>query len=639
MTATRKRNVVTLAPVSATEARPFYSDWRSVPGSLRSSGMWRGEGIGIKKGSTPKAYFDPDDALNPERLIGLYDNAQTYVMKEPKKSKWLLLNRFVRRNEIFGLRPAGSDHPIYRSTNFLYGSVADLVYKSFDYKHRHRGIPTRFLFQDKQIHAEAFYVLSPPYTDWLVIDVDNHEPSKTSTKTHLLLVQRLVKAMPEIVKRLGGGSVFYDYAQESPRGIHIWVTLNRKRAVKPLHEHVRAMLTRMADRELDAELVKHGLKTMGSLEILPTERQLIRMFGGWDRRVFTTTELNPKSEGFDAEGLVAHIGAKTTHGNPCVRYAQLAIAGLGANLHEPALSVSVPPMLVSLATSAPKTRSGYMSTIFDACLNGVTEGDSLFDVYLAPLAQALYWREFHDQPDRSRLTNDALVRWINKKHNGMVSRINKGKRKLVLEQIRSVVKKLPETPVGIRDYWSKVVANDRSYPTQKVSMVGCIDAVVPTPVQVTKPLLKLLPGFLANESPIHPSSLKQDTYNVSSISTLSLLSLPPFIESRLREHLRQKKVRSGKSTERVVQFAYRLLVEIGTDGTRTIGESRMTALAGVGRGRNTLGRYKKLLRGAGILKRGWEKTYSKTQKRVARYDLSDWVLKEMRKEENGGADL
>lgn len=621
----------TPAPFSAAKTQIVYSDWRDVPTAFRSSGMWRGHGIGIKKGSKPKAYFDPDDTLNPERLIGLYDSTQTYVLKEPKRSKWLLLHRFVRRNELFGLRAVGTDHPIYRSTSFLYGSVADLVYKSFDYKHRHKGVPTRFLFQDKQVHSEAFYVLSPPNTDWFVIDIDNHEPTKQSTKTHLLLVQRLVKVMPEIVQRLGGGSVFYDYAQESPRGIHIWVTLNRKRPVKPLHELVRGMLKRKADQDLDAELVKHGLKPMGSLEILPTERQLIRMFGGWDRRVFTTAELNPKGEGFDAESLVAHIGSKTTHGNPCVRYAKLAIAGLGTDLHEPDVSVSVPPMLATMATSAPSTRSGYMSTIFDACLNGVTEGDCLFDAYLGPLAQALYWREFHDKPDRSRLTNDALVHWINTKHNGMVSRINQGRRKLVLDQIHRVVKKLPATPAGIRAYWAKVVANDMQYPDKKVSMIACIDAAIQNPVRITQANVKYLSDLLGSHEVAKPLSSKQDTYNVTYEPTLPLPFLPPLIESRLRKHLRLAKVRTGKATERVIQFAYHLLREIGVDGTRTIGESRMTKLAGVGKGRNTIGRYKKFLRGARILKRGWEKTYSPDQKRVARYNLSGWVLKELRK--------
>lgn len=631
MPTTLKRNVVSKASVLATGTLKIYDEWTKVPQGLRTSGMWRGEGMGIKKPEQkkPKAYFDPEDCLLPERVIGLYDKSQTYRLTEPKRSKWILINKFVRRNDLFGLRAVGDDRPTHRHTNFLYGSVGDLVYSSFNYKHGGHGTPTRFFREGEPIHADAFYVLAPDETLWFVIDIDNHSPTKASTKAHLLLVQHLVKKMPEIAKRIGATSVFYDYAQDSPQGMHIWVTLATKRGVKPLHESVRKILQKLADPAIDASLKKCGLKPMGSLEILPTKGQLIRMFGSYERRVFTTQELLPKNEGFDAESLLAHIESKTVNGNPCGRYAKLAVAGLGNAICEAPPAVSVPSTVIALSSTAPIQRAGYMSRVVEACLNGVTEADVLFETYLSPLAQALYWREFHDQPDRARLTQDALLRWIDKKHNWMVTRIKDKKRRLVADQIRHVVKRLPATPPGIQAFWGKVVANDLAHPHQKVSFVACMEAVVSQPVAINGNTLKNLPVLLNGGS---GQITKGNTYNgssVSSVSPPSLTSLPPLLETRLRDHLHRAEVRTGKCQQRVIDFAFRILNEIGLRGTRTIEGKRMNQLAGLGHGRKHILRYKKLLLGAGILK-PWKDTSSKVKKIAARYDLTDWALDEVR---------
>jgi hypothetical protein len=629
---TLKRNVVSKASVLAAGTQKIYDEWIKIPPGLRTSGMWRGEGLGIKKPEQkkPKAYFDPEDCLLPDRVIGLYDKSQTYLLTEPTRSKRILINRFVRRNDLFGLRPVGADRPIHRHTNFLCGgSVGDLVYSSFNYKHGVDGTPTRFLWEGEPIHADAFYVLAPDETLWFVIDIDNHSPTIASTKAHLLLVHHLVKKMPAIAQRIGASSVFYDYAQESPQGIHIWVTLSTKHGVKALHDRVRKTLQKMADPAIDANLKKCGLKPMGSLEILPTKGQLIRMFGSYERRVFTTQELLPKNEGFDAESLLAHIESKTVNGNPCGRYAELAVAGLGNAICEAPPAISVPSTVIALSSTAPTQRSGYMSQVVEACLNGITEGDVLFEGYLSPLAQALYWREFHDQPDRARLTQDALVRWIDKKHNWMVTRIRDRKRKLVVDQIRHVVKKLPATPPGIQAFWGKVVANDLAHPHQKVSFVACMEAVMAKPVAMNRNTLKNLPLLLNGGV---GKSAKGNTYNVSSVSSVSsssLASLPPLLETRLRDHLQRAKVRTGKCQQRVIDFAFRLLNEIGLRGTRTIDGKRMNQLAGLGHGRKHILRYKRLLDGAGILE-PWKNTYSKIKKLAARYDLTPWALDEVR---------
>jgi len=632
---TLKRNVVPPATISAQPAPIVYDDWMKIPRSLRSSGMWHGEGRGVRKTEKPRAYFDPEDVGPSKRCVGLYDRAQTYELTEPTRSKRMLARMFVRRNELFGLRPVGKDRPIHRHTNFLHGSVSELVYKSFDYSHRGKGTPTGFRWERERIHADAFYVLAPEQTDWFVIDIDNHRPTKGSTESHLRLVRHLVEKMPEIARSVGASSVFFDYAQDSPRGIHIWVTLHRKRGVKPLHHKVRTLLRSLADPRIDADLQTHGLKRMGMLEILPTEGQLIRMFGGWDRRVFTTEELRPKKEAFDAEGLLRHIKSGRVDGNPFERYASLARAGLGSDASEAPVASPVQPGVLLLSSATPSRGAGYIGRIVEAFLNGVTECDVLYEAYLSPLAQALYWREFHDRPDRARLTEEALLRWIDTKHNGMVTRITEGKRKLVVEQIRHVVKKLPFTQSAIRNYWAKVVANDRAFLHQKISFVACIDAVLKRPVQVSKNVLQQIPSLLAGGGDIDANG---NTYNRScrsgASSSFAPSSLPPLIEARLRDHLRCAKVRKGKVEERILLFSLRLLNEIGVGGTRTIHGGRMNQLAGVGQGRNHIRRYKKLLLGAGILEPGWKNTASQVKKLAARYDLTSWALDEVRKHWN-----
>ncbi len=631
MAATLKKNVVSKSEVFSAGTHKIYDEWRKVPPGLHTSGQWRGEGLGIRNKERPKAYWDPEDVVFPERLVGLFDKSQTYQLTEPKRSKWLLINKFAHNKEAFGLRPVGDSQPIRRHTTFLQGSVDDLIYRSFDYKHRVTGTPTRFIREGAPIHADAFYVLAPETINYLVLDLDNHFPTLASTEAHMLLVRHLVKHMPDLARLIRASSVFYDYALAGPQGIHIWLTLHSRRGTRELHETVRGFLGEIADPAIDARLRANGLKPTASLEILPAERQLIRMFGSYERRVFTTRELEPKDNGFDAEGLLDHIEWRRTNGDPCDRYHELALAGLGNDIPHAPSTTSVSPAFIALSSTAPSRRSGYMSRIVDACLNGVTEGDVLFQDYLSPLAQALYWREFHDRPDRARLTEEALLRWVDRKHNWMVTRINKGKRRLVDAQIGHVVKGLPATPAGIRSFWGKVVANDQAYPHQKVSFVACMEAVLKNPVTVDKNLLKNLPVLLKGSG---GQIAKGNTYNVSKVSSLSsasLLSLPACIETRLRSHLEKAEIRKGKSQQRIVDFALRLLNEIGPRGFRTIDGKRMNTLADLGNGRKHILRYKNLLVGADILEPGWKNT-ARVKKLAARYHLTPWALDEVRKQ-------
>ena len=56
-------------------------------------------------------------------------------------------------------------------------------------------------------------------------------------------------------------------------------------------------------------------------------------------------------------------------------------------------------------------------------LEGVTTPDRLYEDYLQPLGQCLYFRDFAHEPDRQRLVEDELVDWVMAKNNGLVSRV------------------------------------------------------------------------------------------------------------------------------------------------------------------------------------------------------------------------
>ena len=146
---------------------------------------------------------------------------------------------------------------------------------------------------------------------------------------------------------------------------------------------------------------------------------------------------------------------------------------------------------------------------------------------------------------------------------------------------------------------------------------------------MSRNVIKQLPSQLAGGMVIHA---KGNTYNVSCVSTLSpsFSSLPPLVAARLSDYLRTIGVRTGKVQERIILFALRLLNEIGTSGTRTIDGGRMNQLAGLGQGRNHIRRYKKILLGAGIIESGWKNTASKAKRLAARYELTSWVVDELR---------
>jgi len=599
-----------------------FSSWlEAAARGAYSQSAWRYRGRNIRKKHLPYPFGYVEVA---DKFCKVFVEQQTSPQTEPTRSQNMLVGRFVPWHEMFGYRDrsTGGIKQAYRYR--LNKPIRDLVYKHFDHSKSIHGtlVP---LWGEDDAWADDFYVRAGELSDWFVIDVDNHHPTVGSTDAHLQLVRHLVQVLPLIVKSLCGGAVFFDYRQDAPEGIHIWVTLPERRGTKYLHDCVRRRLKKHADASLDLLLKSHGLKAMGDLEILPTENSLIRLFGSPGRRVFTTRELSPKNGRFDAESLIAHIAAKVTDGDPTTRYGELArLAVEEAHGEDAPFSVPVESSFHPIAPE-PKKKGEYFAWLVSACLNGVVEEDVLFQGYLVPLAQALYFREFHGDKDRRSLTEKALTRWLWKKHNGRVDRVRKNRWRQLQSDIRRIVRHLDETPEPIQDYWVKVRNKDSQHPDKKVSLVRCIDTSPSEPIAVTKTSMERVIELVRTTN----GKGEDAKGNISNRCIDSpYLPLPPAVETRLRDHLLRACVRKGKCTERIVQFATNVLNEVGTKGVRRIGSTRMNQMATLGKGRRHQLRYKTLLVGTGILEPGWDKEL-KVGKATSNYRLCDWVIQEL----------
>ena len=624
-TTVRKNNVVPSSTISDERGLRTFSKWdEATRHGYRTSGGWKDMGFRLRKGEKAKA-----EIVTEIRSLSLYHQSQVSRMSDPQLAERLLIARFIKRYDLFGLRCLGTDVIVQRGSDTLRGSLKDLVYRSFNYKNRANGIRVPAIWPIRQTRAEGFYVRAGADTDWFVLDLDNHEPTCGSTDAHLQLLKRLVSLMPQLVARLGGGSVFYDYRQDAPRGIHIWVVMKRRRPTETLRKIVRTFLETNADSSLDHLLVRHGLKTMGELEILPSERLLIRLFGTYDRRVFTTEELKPIKERFNARSLLAHIRSETTDGDPCERYGDLARAGLVVEApEEPPVTVAIDNRAVELTSEKPRRTSNFFTYLVDACLNGVGQADILFEAYLSPIARGLYFRDFHDLPRKREVLETTLMKWLETKHNGLVSRIQKNKRAKLHTVVRHIVRHMDDTPKDIQNYWASVRRNDVSNPSRVISLVACINVVLDERVEVTRENLPRVQNLLDSWGESDAGILKGKTYNRSIILPLPAF-LPSSVEARLRDHLGKAGVRKGKCTERIIKFTRRLLHEIGSIGSCRIPASKIRKLAGLGQSPRQVIHYKKLLVGAGILKSGYKRTY-KSQVLSSRYDLTEWVIREMK---------
>lgn len=620
---TRSPNVVAVNTFSPITKSLTFSSWLEAAaygGYSHSAWRYKGRNIQKKHRPFPFGYVEVDD-----KLRRVFREDQTSQQTEPTRSKNILAGMFVPWHEMVGYRDRDTGDIRQVERYRLNKPIRELVYKQFDHQKSVHGTLVPLWGKD-DVWADDFYVRAGERSSWFVIDLDNHRPTLGSTEAHLRLVRHLVQTMPLLMRQLGGGSVFYDYRQDAPQGIHAWVTLRHARSTKHLHETVRFLLEKYADPSLDRDLKSHGLKAMGDLEILPTENCLIRLFGSPGRKVFTTRELAPKGGQFDAESLVAHIQSNDTTSDPTARYSDLARLAVGGTPHDDSPTmVAVDPSLRSVAPE-PAKKAEYFSWLVSVCLNGVAQEDVLYAAYLVPLAQALYFREFRGQLDRARLTESAILRWLHAKHNGRVTRIKDGKWPQLKADVRRIVRHMDDTPEAIQNYWAKVRNKDAQHPDKRISLVRCMDASLSTPLTVTKNNVDAVRGMLGGVE-----SGEETKGNIcNGCITPPHHPLPSTVETRLRDHLLRVGVRKGTCTERIVQFATSLLNEVGTKGVRRIGTLRINEMAALGKGRRHAHRYKKILVGAGILFQGWDKAV-RVKKAVSEYRLTAWALEEMRK--------
>jgi hypothetical protein len=595
-------------------SRVFHS-WKSANhAGYQARGLWRDMGFVVKKGEQARAVVQNEEVQDCK----VYHREQVRELKEPQRSKRILIGRFLGHSEIFAIRDHHTGKITQHSTDTLYCSPKDLVYKTLLYKNRTKGIRVPiFGFGNKR--AEGFDFRCATTTHYLVIDLDNHRPTWASTEAHLLLVKRLVELLPRLIAFIGGGRVFFDYRQDAPQGLHIWIWFQYPRNTARLHEGVRTFLISNSDPALDERLRMNGLLEMGSVEILPTERHCIRFFGGYDRRVFTTEELKPTKHGFDAESLLKHLNGVKVIGDPCQRYGELARAGLGIERQDEEPPIVIPARIAAVASDKPSSKDNFFAYLVDASLNGVSDPDELYASYLIPLATALYFREFHDHPQQGQQVVHALMNWLERKHNGMVSRLLNNQRRDLERSIAGIVRKMDGTPEKVREFWASVRQKDVAHPDHRISLVRCMETVLDEPFPVTRENLAEVRRLVEGG----------DALPSTSAGAVEVF-LPTTVEARLRDHLARCDVALGACTDRIVRFAEKLIQEIGVQGQRTISSGRINQLALLGKGRKAAGRYKTLLVGAGILRdRG--KGYS-VRERSAQYRLTDWVVDEIRKQ-------
>ena len=386
----------------------------------------------------------------------LYHENQTTAFKPKTIAIGDLIDRFVVRTDIFGYQPHAS-HADWRQMSNYRWDVRSLIRQGFNHRRCHDpGI------RMGQVLVQAFSVRSGEKTSFFVIDADCHNPTAAQVAAHLQLVEILQRKLPVLLQYLGGGSIFYQYRQIETSGIQIWVTLARQFNTEHLHATVRKFL-RGLDAGLDQRLRQVGLPGLDQIEIKPSETQQVSMPGCYGKTVFTDRELKLVDGWFDVIGLNDHIQNQGQVGDVFPRYKALleanhdcpsalpessTICPAGTNGASPTDRKTVVLSLDSLRQDGRR----YWTDLKKVAVEGVTTPDRLYEDYLQPLGQCLYFRDFAHEPDRMCLVEDELVNWVSAKHNGLVSRIQEADK--LRQQCRTVAKTMEKTTCGqCKDYY------------------------------------------------------------------------------------------------------------------------------------------------------------------------------------------
>lgn len=107
------------------------------------------------------------------------------------------------------------------------------------------------------------------------------------------------------------------------------------------------------------------------------------------------------------------------------------------------------------------------------------------------------------------------------------------------------------------------------------------------------------------------------------------LNLPAGVLRRLRDYAMDH-MRSGRVTERFLEFATQFIAAIGPEGDKQINERTLLGLAGRGADYEpaTLKRWKRHLVAAGILRSGWARNVIRGR-RASLYQVQPWVKEEL----------
>ena len=426
-------------------------------------------------------------------------------------------------------------------------------------------------------------------------------------------MKRLQERLADLSRRIGLKSSFWQYRCIEPTGVQLWLVTTVERSRRHLHANVREFLRSLDDGDLDERLRSCGLSGLADIEILPSEK-LISMPGCYGKLVFTDHELKIKNKKFDCESLHKHIEGRQQAGDVYRRYRELALVRDFSN--EPENQAPPPTAIYQKSPNIiSNLGNGHWSKLKFTCLHGIDKPDQLHELFLKPVAQALLFREFHDHKDKKELTFQALKKWIFKKHNGLVSRINDRNFHLVENQIRSNIKNIIKSPnEKVLDFYSRIRLNDLRFPDKKESLLPYMEA-------------DEYPFFLIDCKGVISEEGERKSKPVEVRREVS--DLPAGVSERLRQYAKEH-MRSGRATERFLEFATRFVAEIGPEGDRQINERTLLGLAGRNAGYEpaTLKRWKRHLVAAGILCKGWQRNIIRGL-RSSRYRLQQWVKDEM----------
>ncbi len=581
----------------ATPSKVFTSWDEARAAGYFSKTHWKKQGKGVK--GPPSATIKVKG-----KEFSLYSQDQLTTKKPRTVAAELLLDRFVRRDDIAGYQPHGTqDWKQFRPINGL----RNLIKAGWNLEKCHEeGISIG------KIKAQAFSIRTAEKTNFFCIDLDCHNPTPESAKVHLSLVQAVVKLLPEVLDQLGGGSSFAQYRQIETSGIQLWGTTSWEINTKALHKTIRDQLTALGPN-LDKKLAQAGLPRINQIEIAPTEQKQISIPGCYGKTIFTAKELKVTEGWFDVVGLNDHISKNVPLGNVIPRYAELlqASAGLFEPIKIPVIREKGRILLTGRDLHIPInpkfTKRDYWTRLTKLAAEGVPEPDQLFKCLL-PLAQVLLFREFVDHPNRHELTADELLSWVNHKHNGLVSRLERGQTDLLKDEISRAVSLAENgTAQVVRDYWESVRANDVRYPNR----------------------VELLSRIMRDGGNL-------DTYTRTIVKCTTLghksndtKELPHAILSRIKQ-ASLKHLKSGPHRKRFIDFSTQFLTQIINNPDCSIGWKTLNEMCDKkGKSqRTTQNQFKNVLVQSGLLKPDWERTIRRNQS-AARYSLSDWAKEQI----------